>query len=111
MREVISLNGMTPQRARALTTSSSMHPIPMLILTFHAYSRPSWLPDCKFMLGGEFLTRILLSRVLHFQRQEGKILLMPEVEQRLIRNPHTALLPRTRHSGKQLALLKLIELL
>lgn len=47
-------------------------PIPMLILTFHAYSRPSWLPDCKFMLGGEFLTRILLFQGFTFPASGGE---------------------------------------
>ena len=50
MREVISLNGKSPQNA----------PPPLLlplhsnnVLTSNAHSGPSWLPNCQFLLGGE----------------------------------------------------------
>ena len=57
MREVISLNGKTDTRLGVLLLGQ---PRQLGTLTEHladlicVYSRPSWLPNRKFVLGGEY---------------------------------------------------------
>jgi hypothetical protein len=54
MREVISLNGMLYPATRRLP------PFALRVILIHG-SWPSWLPNCKLLLGGKLLAAVAYS--------------------------------------------------